>query len=76
MNKKTKPNFEAMIDEFRSFAQQVINDIEGIEKEYLPDGQIFAEWSSVANTKRWAEKLIKKYESINPDNPPQGEEEK
>lgn len=45
-------------ERFADFAKQVISDIDAIEKEILPEGQEFAEWSSVANTRQWAKELI------------------
>lgn len=37
--------------------EQVERDIEAIEYEFMPEGVKFAEWSTVANTVRWAREL-------------------
>ena len=48
------------VKEFESLTKQVIVDIDGIESEILPDGENFAEWTSVSNTRRWCREILKK----------------
>ena len=45
--------------ELQALARQVIDDIDNVEREiYQPRGEAIAEWSALANTRRWARRLL------------------
>jgi len=55
--------FDKMREDLVSLAKQIIADIDGVENEiYKPRGEEIAEWSSLANTRRWAKELLEKYD--------------
>jgi len=54
-----KAERDALKERLSDLAKQVITDIDGIESEILPNGESFAEWSSIANTKRWCQEILK-----------------
>ncbi len=54
---------EALERDLRALCDQIVNDIDAIEREILPTGQRFADWSSVNNTRVWAQSLARRMDA-------------